>query len=56
MLLPKAEATELAPEAVGPNPPERLATPGLPAGLARRVFPLMTPTAFGETSERGFGQ
>ena len=41
--LPKAEATELAPEAVGASPPEWLET-------MRRAFLLGTRSAFGGTS------
>jgi len=41
--LPKAEATELAPEAVGASPPERLEA-------VRRAFLSGTRSAAGETS------
>ena len=41
---PKAEATELAPEAIGASPPEWLET-------ARRAFLSKTRSAFGETPE-----
>jgi hypothetical protein len=43
--VPKAEATELAPEAVGASPPEWLET-------ARRAFLYKTRSALGETPER----
>jgi len=41
--MPKAEATELAPEAVGASPPERLEA-------VRRAFLSGTRSAAGETS------
>ena len=49
---PKAEATELAPEAVGASPPVATRYPGLTGPARLEGFPVGTRSASGETSEQ----
>ena len=49
---PKAEATELAPEAVGASPPVATRYPGLTGPARLEGFPVGTRSASGETHER----